>query len=328
MIRRLLLVACLLSPTLAHAEGAGADALIERGIQLRQQGHDDQALAEFQRAYALTPTPRALAQMGLAEQALGQWVPAEQHVREALGARGDSWVDSHRSVLDGALATIAKHIGLLEIRGGMAGAEVRLDGVRIGALPIADARRVEVGTRTLEVRAPGYYPVSRTVIVTAGATSRETVDLVPESQPPPGAVVGPAPPRGDGPMPDGKRPPAETATESSGSTQRTVGWVALGIAGAFAATGVVALVARSQQVSDYNSDPTCPGMASAMQPPSCADRQSSASTWGTVALVGFVGAGVLAVTSVTLIATAPRRAAVGAVACRAGLGSLACGVVF
>jgi hypothetical protein len=54
----------------AHAEDA--DELIHKGIELRKQGQDLDALEAFRRANALTSTPRALAQMGFAEQALGR----------------------------------------------------------------------------------------------------------------------------------------------------------------------------------------------------------------------------------------------------------------
>jgi len=56
----------------AAAQGTDpADAAIRRGVDLRRQGQDDQALQEFKKAYELSPSPRALAQIGLAEQALG-----------------------------------------------------------------------------------------------------------------------------------------------------------------------------------------------------------------------------------------------------------------
>ncbi len=334
LVRSTLFAACLLAPRSSTAQPqSDADKLIDQGIHLRQQGHDDQALTEFQRAYAITPTPRARAQIGLAEQALGQWVSAEQHVREALAARDDAWIGAHRSVLEGALTTITRHLGSLEIRGGIAGAEVLLDGARVGALPLRDAQRVEAGTRTLEVRAPGYYPISRTIIVAPGETARETVELVAEAKAPTAAgatgTTTPAPP-----------PPNAATTEpvpslgaadtnpSVGSTQRTLGWIGLGAAGAFVATGIVALVARGQQVSAYNNDPTCPGMGSPSQPAACADRESAASTWGAVSIVGFIGAGVLAATSVTLLLTAPRPSARHAVACGVTGPLLTCGSEF
>jgi hypothetical protein len=167
-------------PRSASAQpSSDADALIEKGIQLREKGHDDQALVEFRHAYALAPSPRARAQMGLAEQAVGSWVLAEQHLSEALAATADPWISSRRAVLTTAAAAIAHHLGTLVVTGPpQPNARVLLDGVDVGALPLAHPMRLETGSRLLEVRAPGFYPVVRTLDIQGGATARENVSLV------------------------------------------------------------------------------------------------------------------------------------------------------
>jgi Flp pilus assembly protein TadD len=56
----------------AYAQPSDPDALDQHGIALRRQRRDAEALEEFRRSYALRPTPRTLAQIGFAEQALGR----------------------------------------------------------------------------------------------------------------------------------------------------------------------------------------------------------------------------------------------------------------
>src|SRR5262245_14916190 len=73
------------------AQDAGDDS-IARGVALRRQGRNAEALAEFQKAYARDPSPRALAQIALAQQALGNWVVAETGLVDALAARNDPWI--------------------------------------------------------------------------------------------------------------------------------------------------------------------------------------------------------------------------------------------
>jgi hypothetical protein len=305
----------------SRAGPADADAAIERGVQLREQGKDDQALVEFKRAYELSPTPRARAQMGLAEQALGQWVAADEHVREALLAQSDAWVESRRTVLEGALATIARHLGSLDIRAGATAGDVYLDGVRVAALPMAEPQRVEVGTRTLEVRSVGFYPVSRTIIVLPGETTRETIDLVP--LPRAAAVAAPVASGGEArPM------AAHAAPGPSSGAQRTLAFLGFGLAGASLATAFIGLGARGAEISDYNDDPSCPGAASPSQPASCASQLSAASTWKTVTIASFIGAGVLGAAAVTLLVTAPRGVSRPSVACSAGLSAVGCSVTF
>ena len=65
-----------------------AEEHLTRGVELRRQGQTEQALAEFQRAHAASPSGRTLAQMGLAEQALKRWADAEKHLAEALEELG------------------------------------------------------------------------------------------------------------------------------------------------------------------------------------------------------------------------------------------------
>src|SRR5262245_7061850 len=69
-------------------KGGEVEALIKSGVSLREQGKDEAALREFQRAHELSRAPRALAQIALAEQALGRWIDAEAHLEEALTAAG------------------------------------------------------------------------------------------------------------------------------------------------------------------------------------------------------------------------------------------------
>jgi Tfp pilus assembly protein PilF len=82
-------VAAQTAPVNAEEE---SNAAIARGVQLRQAGNDDEALAEFRRADQLMPSPRTKAQIALAEQALGQWVAAERDLRAALSTADDPWI--------------------------------------------------------------------------------------------------------------------------------------------------------------------------------------------------------------------------------------------
>src|SRR5690348_2231148 len=103
---------------------AQAEALIRHGVSLRAAGRDDEALAEFQRANAIHSSPRAIAQIGLAEQAVGHWLDADEHVRAALAAANDPWIQHNRAALEEALGVISHRLGSLDVRGGVPGAEV------------------------------------------------------------------------------------------------------------------------------------------------------------------------------------------------------------
>lgn len=188
----LLVVASFVVPAGALAQQS-VDALIDRGVSLRERGDDAGALALFEQAYRVAPTPRAAAQRGLAEQALGRWVDANTHIEEALAATRDAWVLHNRAALVASLEVVHRHVGRLEIAGGVAGASVRYGSRLLGRLPLARAQTVLVGRATLRVEAPGFEAFETVVEIRPGQTSRERVDLVPGGS---DADVGEAAPRG------------------------------------------------------------------------------------------------------------------------------------
>lgn len=166
----------------ARAAADTEDALIHRGIELRKQGNDRAALEEMQRAYAIKHAPRAAAQLGFAEQALGLWPDAEEHVHEALTATGDPWVRKNRATIESALATIRAHVGRVQIDGGEPGAQVTVNGRPVGSLPLRDSVPVNAGPVDVEVRAAGYAPALKTVNVAAGELTRVSFTLQPVAE--------------------------------------------------------------------------------------------------------------------------------------------------
>jgi len=293
-----------------------ADALIRQGVQLRTDGRDEEALEHFRRAHALTPTPRSLAQIGFAEQALGEWVAAMTHLTEAAEA-DDPWIARNRAALDQALEVIRQRVGRLEVRGGVPGALVFVDGVEMGRLPQPHPVFVAAGTVELRVEAEGYAPVSRSIEVTAGSLARETVRLVGE---PSGAGGG-----------GGSDPIVEPDTPEEGGTP-ILAWVALGGAAVGLAGGGIALAIREGHAADWNDDAVClAGGLSREQ--NCADSRKSAESAETWAIVGFAAAGVFAAASAVLFlmgSGGDEEAASARLSCGAGPGEVggACAVSF
>jgi len=173
-----LLPTCILAASLLAARGpaphADADTLVAKGVELRRQKEDAEALEMFRRAHALAPTSRTLAQMGFAEVALRRWLDAEQHLADAIRA-GDSYAAKNRKLIDQQLADARTHIGTLQISG-PAGATVLLDGRSAGSLPLGTPIRLAEGPVNLSATAPGFAAPERKVIVEGG--KEQTVVLV------------------------------------------------------------------------------------------------------------------------------------------------------
>lgn len=216
------------APVQPQSSDALASAAIERGITHMRHDEYEDALREFLAARALSPSPRATAQMGLAEHALGRLPAAERHLTEALAAVDDRWVRARRRDLEASLSEVASRLGTLDIQGFPPGAEIRIEGQLVGALPLRRPLRWPRGSVTVDVSASGYQPFSKAVEVQPGQLVALWAELRDMRPPPPPAAAASAP------------PPVATAIESrprsSGSwlTLRRVSWTSL-IGGVLAA---------------------------------------------------------------------------------------------
>jgi PEGA domain len=161
---------------LAFAEDV--DALIKKGIELRRQGKEQDALQVFQRAAAISRAPRVVAQVALAEQALGIWADAERDLTEALAAGAkEPWIIKNRRQLEEALRVIQSHLGSLEIWGQPPGTEIVIDGAVVGKLPMSTALRLPIGEISLTLRKDGYDKITRVVSISKGDHVRENIVL-------------------------------------------------------------------------------------------------------------------------------------------------------
>jgi hypothetical protein len=155
--------------------------LVQEGRSLLQQGLAQEALARFTRAYEAGRSPTALAHMGVAEGALGHPVEAERFLREALEAPQDAlmqpaWVERFRE----NLRVARRSVGLFMVRGDCPGAEVYLNGRRVGVMPFSEPIRVRAETVRMRVQRPGFYSLEREVIIGGElAVTTEQVQLNP-----------------------------------------------------------------------------------------------------------------------------------------------------
>ncbi len=156
------------------------ESLIERGLALRQQARDEEALACFQSAAEIRRDGRVVAQIAFAEQAMGRWGDSYRHLSEALADRDDAWIKDHASALDAELARIEANVGRLEVITNVAVTKLTVDGKEVGSTPLTEPLVVTAGAVVVSAQAPGYLSTTRRVPVHAGALSRTELVLVPE----------------------------------------------------------------------------------------------------------------------------------------------------
>ncbi len=169
---------------------AKADALIREALELRRKGNDAAAIDKLLRALRLDPTPRAKAQVAMAQQALGHWVEAEKHMLQALATHQDPWIASRITVLRNSLEAIRERLGLLQVAGVPEGATIYVAGAKVGTAPLNKSIRVVAGTVAIRVEAAGHRTHLGTVEVEPRLLTRHVVTMIllkpaaPEPEPP------------------------------------------------------------------------------------------------------------------------------------------------
>jgi hypothetical protein len=308
-------------PASALAQQPTADELIAQGVLLRKSGQDAEALARFQQAYEQRPSPRAVAQIALAEQALGRWVDAERGLMEALGDSADAWVAKNHAYLDESLAFVQQHLGWLKVECNASGATLWIGAELASPLPMDHPLRLEAREWTIEVRAPGFAPLRRSLRVQPGSLDHEVLTLVVQ----PASIVQSAPVERS----SADAAPVERSVPRFTSGRRTAGWIALAGTGGLLLAGSAALVTRESEASIYNGDGCAPSGGKSRYE-RCGTQRDIGSAAVTIAVVAFVGSGIAAATSAILLSGSPRSGAApqGQVGCGiAGVG-LVCGGTF
>lgn len=243
-LRAGVLIVALLCPARVYAQapaGGDAETLIDRGVDLRVQRKDAEALELFEASWKLKPSPRARAQMGLAEQALGRWIDAEKHLEEALADRSDAWIGRNRPMLDEGLRAVQTHLTWLQVESNVPGSVVSVNGTTVGTTPMKAPVRIVRASIVIEVSAPGHATTVLKRDATAEELVRESVDLAAER------TAAAAAPKSTTAPATQALPVAPDRGAAPGAS-RTWGWIAggVGVAGLIG-TGVLAGLALDKK---------------------------------------------------------------------------------
>jgi len=291
---------------LAHAQSA-ADRATAR--QLGLDGQDaldkkDYATAEdrFRRADALFHAPTLLLGFARAEAGLGKLVNASEAynriVREGVPPGA---APAFAKALDAAKAeegSVRARIATVTVTvTGPENPTVTLDDQPLSVAALGVRRPVDPGTHLVRASADGWEPAeTRFAVTDAGSANallsmQRVTPVVPAAAPPPSPVLAPA---GETPAPH------ETSSAgTTGSGQRTLGWVGVGVGVAGLATGTITGILAMGKHSDLQT------LCTNGCPPSAQGDLDSYHTLGTLSTVGFIAGGVLSGVGLVLLVTAP-----------------------
>jgi tetratricopeptide (TPR) repeat protein len=239
----------LTSTAAAAADGAGkadkdeARRRFEVGVAEAKAGAYREAIADFQRAYELSPNFAVLYNVATAQAALGDSASALASYERYLAEGGAKIPDARKVKVTAEMKDLVPRTGSIVVRVSPDGARVTVDGAPVdaGAIAAAQPIRVNIGIRKLAATLDGHVPVDATVTVESGDVAKVTLTLSiagdaaaspgPAALPPPVIVLPPPAPEPRYVNPSGFAPPVD---EASSRAQRIIGY-------AFAGAGLVGL---------------------------------------------------------------------------------------
>lgn len=276
---------------------ATRNGLIDEAYAAAQAGDHTRALDLALRAGALSWTASLHGFVAEQQNALGQLAAALGSAQLCIqGAERDLAMPRREEFLSGcrtlaeSLAPRVAHVTVRRPQPAPAGLHVSIDGTDVADNLLDVPYVVTPGSLHVAAAAPGFYPWSFSTETQAGQSL--TVDVVLRPEPHVDVLKG--------------GPGTDASSRSSGPVLRTLGWIGIAAAGAFALEGVITNIVERNAL-DHAIHDGCYQSAdgTTLGPASCADDVSTVTALTNASIVGYVGAGVLGVAGAVLLLVAP-----------------------
>lgn len=204
-------------------------------LELFDHGRHAEALAEFKRAYGLSPSFRLLYNVGLCQVALGDSLAAVDAFSGYLREGGERVPAERRAQVDAEIARLGKQLAWLKIEVEERAADIAVDGASLGQGPFSREIRLNRGRHTVAVQSADGTLKTQSITLEANGQERLRFDAQRPSAPGSAASA-----RADAPEQAMAEP-----------RNRQAAWIAWGVTGALgvsaAITGVVALRAHDDE---------------------------------------------------------------------------------
>jgi len=172
-------------PAIAHASEDTARKHFQRGQSAYRRGDYEEAIEQWKKAYETVQEPKIQYNLAQAYERLGKLGEAAQAFQLYIDTADPD--ESSYSAAVTRLASVQKRLALtgIQIKGGIDGAEILVDGVKWGRLPRPDKITVTPGTHTVVIRYEGYREFTASVVVTGGQVAEVAVHMIKSGQPQP-----------------------------------------------------------------------------------------------------------------------------------------------
>jgi PEGA domain/Tetratricopeptide repeat len=297
-----------------------ADAIFRQGNDLYRLKKYVEAEAAYEEALRLKKVHDIAANLGYAEMRQGKLREAAEHLDFAVRTWPPTGKQDKRQYAVERLAIVKKEVATLTIQVAVSEAEVFVDGVSVGKTPLTGAVFVEPGSRTIEAKHSGYVDARQVLEATKGAEQTVTLALVaaPVATPMPsgpGIGAGAGSTTGSTTAPP-VTPPLPPSTRPMWPVALGAGAAAVFLGGGLAFTVVSNGHRTDSRDSQQTIDAAGRYCGDGADPTTCstlADSISQTETFRSLAVAGFVGAGLLVVatSSYALWPTAEPKASSG-----------------
>ncbi len=184
-----LALAGLLAPSTAAAQGVkGAPDASEAkrhydvADKLYAQSQYEPALSEYLTSYKLDPRKRSpLRNAADCQRKLNRFAEAYESYARLLEEHGDKLKPAEKKGVVQEMSELAQLTGTIEIASSEPGAAVTIDGVAVGATPLARPRRVPIARHKVRVTKAGFDPFEAEVEIASLSALKVDAALKPES---------------------------------------------------------------------------------------------------------------------------------------------------
>jgi hypothetical protein len=160
------------------------DELFRRGNELAKLDQWAEAEPFYRAAWEQKKSYDIAGNLGLAEFQQRKWRDAAEHLSFAVKSFPASGKAANRTLLESVFDQVKAEVGAVAVTISMPGAEVSVDGVKVGVSPLSDTVFVDPGARKIEATLQGYEPATRTITATKGSSQELTLTLVPKKEAP------------------------------------------------------------------------------------------------------------------------------------------------
>jgi tetratricopeptide (TPR) repeat protein len=177
-----LLLFCV-SPALAAGPAADAKATqdartrFHRGVQLYNEGSFEAALAEFNKAYQISPNYRLLYNIAQTQFDLHDYVAASRNLGQYMREGAGEIPEDRRAQVSDLVRKLEERIGHVEVSCNLDGAEIRIDDIPVGTSPLRVAVPVNAGPRRITAIKTGHPTAVRLITVSGMETTKVALEL-------------------------------------------------------------------------------------------------------------------------------------------------------